>query len=398
MNRTTVYSILFLISAVHLLNDTFQALIPAIYPILQQSMALSNTEIGLIGFALNMTASVMQPAVGLYTDRKPQPYALPFGMLSTLIGIIGLAFAPSLPWVLASVLCIGVGSAVFHPESSRVVNLAAGEKRGLAQSIFQVGGNAGQALAPVLTALIFVPFGQTGAVVFAAVALIGVIALTRVAGWYRVALAARETHKKNMRVTSLQPHISRKLYIALALIVLFVFARSFYYTGIASFYPLYLLDTYDISISKVQLYSFLFLAAGALSTFLGGPISDRFGRKNVIVFSMVGALPLAFLLPMADLSWSLPLCFLLGFITLASFSVTVVYAQDLFPNSIGTMSGLVVGFAFGMGAISSLLFGIVADAYSLALVMQWCSWLPLLGSVALFLPSDRTLRSWHQPQ
>jgi FSR family fosmidomycin resistance protein-like MFS transporter len=194
----------------------------------------------------------------------------------------------------------------------------------------------------------------------------------------------------------LQPHITRKLYIALTIIVLFVFARSFYYTGIAAFYPLYLLDAYEISVSQVQLYSFLFLGAGALSTFLGGPISDRIGRKRVIVFSMVAALPLAFLLPYAGLGWAIPLCFVLGFTTLASFSVTVVYAQDLFPRHIGTMSGLVVGFAFGMGAISSLLFGWLADVYSLQFVMQLSSWLPLLGSVALFLPADETLRQWNR--
>ena len=396
MRNTTVYGILFLISIIHLLNDTFQAVIPAIYPILQTSMSLSNTEIGMIGFALNITASLMQPAVGAYTDRRPLPYSLPVGMASTMAGMIGLAFAPKLMWIIVSLMFVGVGSAIFHPESSRVVNRAAGERRGLSQSIFQVGGNAGQALAPVLTVLIFVPFGQFGAIAFSAVAVIAIIGLVRVARWYKKARFERKSTQKNVRFHPLQPHITRKLYVALAIIVLFVFARSFYYTSIASFYPLYLLDTYDISISQVQLYSFLFLGAGALSTFLGGPISDRIGRKRVIVFSMIGASPLAFLLPMVDLKWALPLCFALGFITLASFSVTVVYAQDLFPRHIGTMSGLVVGFAFGMGAVSSLLFGWLGDLYSLQLVMQLSSWLPLLGSIALFLPSDDTLRLWNR--
>ncbi len=396
MNNVTIYGILFLISIIHLLNDTFQAVIPAIYPILQSSMTLSNTEIGMIGFALNITASLMQPAVGAYTDRRPMPYSLPLGMGATMVGMVGLAFAPNLLWVIVSVMCVGVGSAIFHPESSRVVNLAAGQRRGLAQSIFQVGGNTGQALAPVLTVLIFVPFGQFGAIAFAFVAVIAILGLLRVARWYKQALAARKAERKNVQSHVLQPHITRKLYIALTIIVLFVFARSFYYTGIAAFYPLYLLDVYEISVSQVQLYSFLFLGAGALSTFLGGPISDRIGRKRVIVFSMVAALPLAFLLPYAGLGWAIPLCFVLGFTTLASFSVTVVYAQDLFPRHIGTMSGLVVGFAFGMGAISSLLFGWLADVYSLQFVMQLSSWLPLLGSVALFLPADETLRQWNR--
>jgi FSR family fosmidomycin resistance protein-like MFS transporter len=395
MRNVTVYSILFLISAVHLLNDTFQAVIPAIYPILQTSMSLTNTEIGLIGFALNITASLMQPAVGTITDRKPMPYSLPIGMTSTMIGMIGLAFAPSLMWIIVSVLCVGIGSAIFHPESSRVVNLAAGQRRGLAQSIFQVGGNAGQALAPVLTVIVFVPFGQSGAILFAAVAIVAILGLTRVAKWYHSALIENKANTSTLQLEQPAPHILRKLYIALAVIVVFVFARSFYYTGIASFYPLFLLETYDVSVSQVQLYSFLFLGAGALSTFLGGPISDRIGRKTVIVGSMVGAVPFAFFLPHVGLDWAIPLCFLLGFISLASFSVTVVYAQDLFPRNIGTMSGLVVGFAFGMGAISSLIFGRLADLYSLQFVMNLASWLPLFGMIALLLPADRTLRSWH---
>lgn len=395
--QTTVFSVLFLISAIHLLNDTFQSVIPAMYPLLQSSLQLSYTEIGLIGFALNITASVMQPAVGLYTDRRPLPYSLPIGMASTMLGMIGLALAPSFGWVIVSVLFVGFGSAVFHPESSRVVNLAAGERRGLAQSIFQVGGNAGQALAPLLTVLIILsPYGQTTVLLFGLLAIVAIAGLFRIAGWYKARLQAISAAKQASEAVRLQPQIARKLSFALMIVVIFVFCRSFYYTGIASFYPFYLIEEYGLSKSHVQLYSFLFLAAGALGTFLGGPISDRFSRKAVIVFSMIGALPFALVLPYATVTWAIPLSFVIGLITLCSFSVTVVYAQDLFPRQIGTMSGLTVGFAFGMGALSSLLFGKLADVYSLTFVMTVCSFLPVLGSVAWLLPADRKLREWHQ--
>ena len=396
MSKVTVYKILFLISAIHLLNDTFQAVIPAMYPILQSTMDLTYTQIGWIGFALNITASMMQPAVGLYTDRRPLPFSLPLGMTSTMIGMIGLAFAPNLFWVIISVLFVGIGSAIFHPESSRVVSLAAGNRRGLAQSIFQVGGNAGQALAPVLTIFIILsPLGQSTIVFFAALALLAISGLYQIAKWYKQQLLNRRQQKKEVQPLALQPHISRKLYFTLGIILLFAFSRSFYYTGIASFYPFYLIEKYGLSESHVQLYSFLVLAAGAVGTFLGGPLSDRWNRKTVMVFSMLGAIPFAILLPYANVIWAIPLSFITGLIVLASFSVTVVYAQDLFPRQIGTMSGLVVGFAFGMGALSSLVFGKLADAYSLTFVMQMCSFLPILGSIALLLPSDRKLHLWN---
>ncbi|OUM86138.1 MAG: Fosmidomycin resistance protein [Bacillus thermozeamaize] len=399
--KPTLYNILLAISLVHLFNDTIQAVIPAIFPILRESMHLTYLQLGLVAFALNMTASIMQPVVGWYTDRHPSPYMLPIGMFFTMCGMIGLAFAPNFSFVLASVILVGLGSAVFHPEGSRVAYLSSGQRRGLGQSIFQVGGNSGQSLAPVMTALVFVNLGQFGAIWFAIPAGIAILVMMYIASWYRTQMHRLEQMKKKTAANpspeaDLQNASAhrRKLRLAMSLLIAFVFVRSWYHAGITNFYPFYLIEQYGTTVKEAQLYIFLFLAAGALGTFLGGPLADRFGRRNMILFSMLGSAPLSLLLPHVNAFWAYPLSLVIGFIVLSSFSVTVVYAQDLVPGKVGTVSGLIIGFAFGMGALGSVALGGLVDWLGVKTVMIGCGFLPLLGIVSLFLPSDKKLEEW----
>ncbi|PLS16452.1 MFS transporter [Bacillus sp. M6-12] len=389
----TAYRVLFIIGFCHLLNDTLQAVVPAMFPILEKSMALSYTQIGLIGFALNMISSVMQPVIGWYTDKKPMPYALPAALASSLCGIVLLAVAPSYGIVILSVMLIGIGSAVFHPEGSRVAYMAAGPKRGLAQSIYQVGGNSGQALAPLITALVLVPIGQKGAMWFVPVAACAVLLLAYIAKWYSAQLLIFTAKKKTGSQGS--SRIGARIKKALIIILFVIFARSWYIACMTNFYAFYIIDKYNFSIKTSQIYLFVFLAAGALGTFFGGPLADRFGRKNVILFSLAGSAPLTLLLPYVPASVSLILLFIIGFILMSSFSVTVVYAQELVPGKVGTMAGLTVGLAFGMGAIGSVALGKLADVISLAATIQIVGAMPLLGLFSFFLPSDKELAEWH---
>jgi MFS transporter, FSR family, fosmidomycin resistance protein len=386
--QTTVYHILIAISVGHLLNDSMQAVIPALFPILEKSMNLSYTEIGWIAFALNMTSSVMQPVVGYFTDKTPSPYFLPLGMATSLFAMCGLAFASSFSLVLLSVLLVGLGSAIFHPEGSRVAYLAAGEKRGFAQSIYQVGGNTGNALAPVFTALVFVPFGQFGAIWFTGVAASGIVLLSVVSRWYSLRLTGTKSLAKKKHNQKMQ----QKTLFALLLLIFLVFARSWYSAGISNYYQFYLIETYHLSIKEAQSYLFTFMMAGVIGTFFGGPLSDRVGKRNVILLSMLGASPFALALPHLPLTWVLPIIFLAGFILSLSFSTLVIYAQELLPGKIGTASGLIVGLAFGMGAIGSVVLGKVADLYSLKFLMFACSFLPLLGLFTWMLPKDGELK------
>lgn len=396
----TVYSVLFAVSLVHLFNDSIQSVIPAIYPILTETMNLSYTEIGMIGFVLNAVASVMQPVIGAFTDRRPSPWLLPAGMAFTLFGMLTLGLAPNYWLVLAAVTLVGIGSAVFHPESSRVAYLAAGPRRGLAQSIFQVGGNAGQSLAPILTALVFIPLGQQGALWFTFIAGAAIVVQLFIAKWYSQSLRL-EAEAKKQRATAakskpLSRTVQRNIRSAMIVLLLFIFARSWYHVGFSGFYPFYLMDNYGIDTKKAQEFIFLFLAAGAVGTFVGGPLAARIGKKNVIVLSMIGAAPLALLIPHVSLPWAYVLCTINGFIVLSSFSVTVVYAQELIPGKIGTVSGLTIGLAFGMGAIGSAVLGKLIDIYNIEAVMLFCGLLPLLGVIAYLLPSDAKLRSWQE--
>jgi FSR family fosmidomycin resistance protein-like MFS transporter len=394
ITQPTVYRILFAISFVHLLNDSMQSVVPAIFPILEKNMHLSYVQLGWIAFALSMTSSIMQPVVGWYTDKRNSPYMLPFGMGLSLIGMLGLAYAPSFPFVLLSVVFIGLGSASFHPEGSRVAYMAAGVKRGLAQSIYQVGGNAGQSLAPIMTALIFVPLGQFGSIWFTFVAALAILVLVYVSTWYNQQLVYFPKVSKAKQTKECNGKKRKQITYAIILLVFLVFARSWYSAGISNYYQFYLIDHYGLSIKNAQYYIFVFLASGVLGTFLGGPLADRFGKRNMILFSMLGAAPFALLLPHLSLFWVYPIFLIMGFIILSSFSVTVVYAQELIPGKIGTVSGLIIGLAFGMGAIGSVFLGKLADVYGLYFTMMLCSFLPIIGILTIFLPSDRKLKRW----
>ncbi|WP_088008352.1 MFS transporter [Indiicoccus explosivorum] len=385
-----VYPIMFAIGACHLLNDTLQSVIPALFPILELELGLTFTQLGLITFVLNMLASVLQPVVGLISDRKPMPFALPLGMTSSFIGIAGVAFAPEYWMILLSVVFLGFGSAVFHPEGSRVSFMAAGPKRGLSQSIYQVGGNSGQALAPLIGAFILVPLGQEGAALFLFVAAAGVLILTAISKWYKNELAQEKLGKRKRTVLSSMPDLTKKqVGIALTLLLVIIFARSFYVTNITSFYIFHLMDNYGLSIQHGQLYVFLFLAVGAAGTFFGGPLADRIGRKNVILLSLLVPIPLCLFLPYTPLAAVPVLLTAIGFFIMLSFSVTVVYAQELVPSKIGTMAGLTVGLAFGMGAIGAVVIGMLMDRIGVYPTMIVISVLPILGLVGLGLPRDR---------
>ncbi|WP_137790014.1 MFS transporter [Bacillus sp. E(2018)] len=393
--QKTIYSILFAISFVHLLNDSMQAVIPAIFPILEKSMNLSFTQLGWIAFTLNITSSIMQPVIGWYTDRTTSPYILPVGMMASLIGMLGIAFADSFYMIILSVVGIGLGSAVFHPEGSRVAYMAAGNRRGLAQSIYQVGGNTGSSLAPVMTALVFVPLGQFGAVWFTSLAAIAIFVLFYVSGWYaRQLVHFPRVQKQTGEKKKIDKKRKNQVIGAMALLVFLVFARSWYFSGIGNYYQFYLIEDYGLTISQAQVYLFVFMASGVLGTFFGGPIADRLGKRNMIFWSMVGTAPLALLLPHVGLWAVIPLFFLIGFILNTSFSVTVVYAQELVPGRIGMVSGLIVGLAFGMGALGSVVLGKVADVTSISNTMFLISFLPLVGLLTVMLPTDKTLMKW----
>ena len=392
-SAATVYNVLYAISFVHLLNDSIQSVVPAIFPILKASLALTFTEIGFIAFALNLTASLLQPLVGLFTDARPKPYLLPAGMCFTAAGVAALALSRTFPAILLSVVLIGVGSAVLHPESSRVAHMAAGERRGLAQAIFQVGGNSGQALAPIMTALIFVPLGQRGVIWFTFVAVAAIIVQLFIARWYALHTAERRERPRPARAAA-PPGRSRRVGFVLSILVLLVFSKMVYEAGIVNYYPFYLIHHFGLPVREAQYFTFTLLAAGAAGTFLGGPAADRFGRRNVIWFSILGTAPFALILPYANLFWSAVFCGLIGLILLSSFSVIVVYAQELLPGRVGTVSGLFFGLAFGLGGTGAAALGSLADSAGLFAVMQFCSFLPLLGLLAALLPADRRLREW----
>ena len=391
--KQTTYKILLIMGFCHLLNDSIQSVIPAMFPVLGKSMGLSFTQLGFIAFALNMVSSVMQPFIGALSDKKPMPYALPIGMTSTLFGIIGLALAPNYTLVLVSVLFIGLGSAIFHPEGSRVAHMAAGTRKGLAQSIYQVGGNSGQALAPVITALILVPLGQIGAAWFSVVAVVAVMLLSYIALWYSKKLKELEWQipTKKDSTANHSAKISKGVLLTLVLILFLIFARSWYVAGITNYYAFFAIEQYQFSIRQAQVFLFAFLVAGALGTFFGGPLSDKLGKRNIIIASILGSAPISILIPVVPASIAFILLLLTGFILMSSFSVTVIYAQELVPGKIGTMAGLTVGLAFGMGAIGSIALGVMADALGLFTTLTFTGFLPILGALGFLLPSDKKL-------
>lgn len=391
----TVYSILFIIGLCHLLSDSITAVIPAMFPILEQSLGLTFTQLGFIAFTVNMTSSVMQPVVGMYTDKRPSPYALPIGLTITMFGILGLAFAPGFWTILICVFFIGLGSAIFHPEGSRVAYLAAGNRRGLAQSIYQVGGNSGQALAPLITALVLVPLGQFGSIWFTLIAAIAVCFLIYIARWYSEQMADIARNGKKVEEKKPSKDVANAIKWAIIVLILLVFARSWYTSAISSFYAFYAIDNYGLTIAQSQIYIFAFLVMGAIGTFFGGPLADRFGRRNVILFSLFAPAPLALALPHVGPVVAFILLMLVGFMFMSSFSVTVVYAQELIPGKIGTMSGLIVGLAFGMGAIGAVALGSLIDLIGLKPTMVTISLLPFLGLLTFLLPTDQKVREWY---
>lgn len=390
VQMNTVYSILFSISLVHLLNDSIQSVIPAIFPILQESMQLTFAQIGWIAFTLNVTASLLQPMIGLYTDSKPKPFLLPAGVLFSLLGMVVLAYAGSYWQIIVSVVLIGFGSAVLHPEASRVAHMAAGARKGLAQSIFQTGGNIGQALAPVFTALIFVPFGQFGIIWFTIAAAAAFVVQIYVARWYKAYIGRQTAKKKD--VVKREPLPTKTIAYAMTILIMLLFSKFVYVASMTGFFSFYLIDHHHISTEYAQVFIFALLAAGAVGTFMGGPLADRFGRRNMIWFSILGTAPFSLLLPYANLFWSVVLLIFIGFILLSGFSVIIVYAQELLPGKVGMVSGLFFGLAFGLGGIGSVVLGTLADATSISFVIKLCAFLPLIGLLAVFLPTDRKLK------
>lgn len=389
-----VFPIMIAIAVCHLFNDTLQAVIPAMLPILKEEYQFTYKQLGFIAFSLNIVASVLQPVVGYFSDRKPKPFALPIGMTFSLVGIAGLALAPNYSLIIISVLFLGLGSAIFHPEGSRVAFLSAGNKRGLAQSIYQVGGNSGQALAPLISAFVLVPLGQIGAAVFVLVAATGIAVLSKISIWYKKQMEEERLGKrKKVLLTTMEQLTKNQVIIALLLLLVIIFARSFYVTNITSFYVFHLIENYGLSITKGQLYIFLFLALGAVGTFFGGPMADRIGRKRVIVLSLLVPLPLCLLLPYAPLWAVIILLLTIGFFLMLSFSVTVIYAQELVPSKIGTMAGLTVGLAFGMGAIGAVVIGNMMDSIGVYQTMIITSFLPFIGLVGLGLPRDQKIQT-----
>lgn len=386
----TVFSILLSISLSHLLNDTIQSLIPSIYPVVKDSFHLTFTQIGIITLVFQLTASLFQPLIGLYTDRKPQPYSLAAGMVFTLSGLILLSRANSYGLLLVAVAVIGTGSSVFHPEASKVAYMASGGRRGLAQSIFQVGGNLGSSLGPILAALIIVPLGQPGILWFSILALTAIVVLLNVGKWYTHHLNG--IRKKGTTISKGHGLTKAKVAWSVVILLVLIFSKYFYLASITSYFTFYLIHKFNVSIQTSQVHLFLFLFAVAAGTLLGGPIGDRVGRKYVIWFSILGVAPFTLLLPYANLFWTTVLSIITGLILASAFSAILVYAQELLPGKIGMISGLFFGFAFGMGGLGSALLGMLADKTSIDYVYHVCSFLPLIGVITFFLPDIGTKR------
>jgi FSR family fosmidomycin resistance protein-like MFS transporter len=388
--NNTVYAIILAVSFCHLLNDVMQSLLAAIYPMLKSDFGLDFWQIGLLTLAFQVTASLLQPVVGIYTDRRPLPYSLTVGMGCSMVGLMLLAVAHDYWMLVIGACCIGVGSSIFHPESSRVARLASGGRFGLAQSLFQVGGNFGQALGPLLAAFIVVPMGQGSVGWFSVAALLGMVILWQVGNWY--AAYRRDAAKRPVAPVSLTlPR--RKVVLALVVLTMLTFSKNIYMASISSYYTFYVIERFDVSVQASQYLLFVFLGAAALGTVLGGPIGDRFGAKFVIWFSILGILPFTLALPYMDLFWTVVLSGVIGLVLASAFPAIVVFAQELVPGRVGMIAGIFFGFAFGMGGIAAAVLGVVADAKGIEYVYWICSFLPLLGLLTIFLPSAKQLRA-----
>ena len=382
----TAFPILLMLSTCHLLNDMIQSLLPAIYPLLKDSFALSFGQVGLITLTFQLTASLLQPLVGIYTDRRPLPYSLAIGMACTLSGLLLLAHATSFPALLLAAAMVGSGSSVFHPESSRVARMASGGRHGLAQSVFQVGGNIGSAIGPLLAAFIVMPRGQASVAWFALAALVAITLLTRIGGWYRAQITSwRAAQARAKSDGSMYPR--RTIVLTMLVLCMLIFSKYFYLASLSSYYTFYLMEKFGISAQQSQLHLFYFLGAVAAGTLAGGPIGDRIGRKYVIWVSILGVLPFTLLLPHANLVWTTLLSVVIGLVLSSAFAAILVYAQELVPGRTGVVAGIFFGFAFGMGGIGAAVLGRLADHIGIEAVYAICAWLPAIGLLTWFLPN-----------
>ena len=383
MAQKTALSIILAVSFCHLVNDTMQSLLSAIYPILKENYGLDFVQIGLLTFTFQVTASLLQPAIGMYTDKRPLPYSLPVGMGSSLVGLIILGFAQSYWLLLLGSAFVGLGSAIFHPESSRVARLASGGRHGLAQSLFQVGGNIGSAIGPLLAAFIVLPRGQWSVSLFALGSLVGILVLTRVGHWYA---AHRRANAGKAPASTALLFDRRTTLIALTVLTILTLTKNAYMAGLSSYYTFFLIEKFKVGVQDSQLLLFVFLGASAVGVFLGGPIGDRFGAKFVIWFSILGVLPFTLALPYADLNWTIVLTIIIGLVFSSAFSAIVVFAQELMPGRVGMIAGIFFGFAFGAGGIAAAALGALADVHGIEFVFWLCSFLPLAGLLTVFLP------------
>jgi FSR family fosmidomycin resistance protein-like MFS transporter len=380
-----VYLVLGGISFSHFLNDTMQSLIPSVYPILKDNYALTFAQIGMITLAFQVTASLLQPLIGHYTDKKAQPFSLAIGMGSTFVGLLMLSIAHDYTMILVAAALVGLGSAVFHPESARIARLASGGRYGFAQSVFQVGGNLGSAMGPVLAALIVVPFGQPSISWFSSIALLAVVILWQIGRWYQPRIVVRDKKVPITRPAGL-PSTGRTA-VAIGILIMLVFSKYVYLSSLGSYYTFYLMQKFAVTTQNAQLLLFVFLGAVASGVYFGGPLGDRFGRRYVIWFSILGTLPFTLVLPYVGLGWTVALSVVIGFILASAMPAIIVYAQELMPHRFGMISGLFFGFAFGAGGLGAALLGIVADHKGIDFVYQACAFLPAIGLLAVFLPT-----------
>lgn len=390
--ESTAFRVLLALGLSHLLNDTLQSVITAVYPLLKESMALSFVQIGFITLVYQISASVFQPLVGFYLDKKPNPWFLPIGMSFTLIGLVVLAFSGTLHQVLFSVFLVGIGSSILHPEASRLTSLASGGKRGLAQSVFQVGGNMGSSLGPLLAALCIAPYGQRNIVFFALLALCAIIVMLPICRWYKRKLKALRLNKDGMKTEVVSPLPRKKTIFSLSVLLILIFSKYVYLASITSYYTFFLIEKFDVTVRDSQFFLFAFLFASALGILLGGPVGDKVGRKYVIWASILGAAPFSLIMPHANLLWTCILSILIGLILSSAFSAILVYAQELLPSKLGLISGLFFGLAFGIAGIASAVLGGLADKFGIEYVYQLCAYMPLLGLITWFLPDIRKIK------
>lgn len=394
--KGTAFVVLGAISLCHFINDMLQSLLPAIYPMLKENYGLDFGQIGLITLTYQMTASLLQPVVGFYTDKRSSPWSLAIGMGFTLVGLLLLSVASHFFMLLAAAALVGTGSSIFHPESSRVARMASGGRHGLAQSLFQVGGNAGSAVGPLLAAFIIVQKGQGSVAWFAVAAMLGVVVLWNVGGWYkRHAAPVAKGPARHASQTAAIP--TRRVQMAIGILLLLIFSKYFYLASFTSYYTFYLIEKFHLSVENAQVLLFVFLGAVAAGTIIGGPLGDRFGRKYVIWASILGVLPFTLILPHANLFWTAILSVPIGLILASAFPAIIVYAQELMPGRVGTVAGLFFGFAFGMGGIGAAALGELADMTSITFVYDVCAFLPLIGLIAGFLPNVETVRRAQAP-